>query len=85
MSERDAFRQILAELHEAAFEPVRWANASALIDEALGTHGSTLLFGAGDTDEDIRLHFSGENSRFKLGISSADGETSAWVGAGWSF
>lgn len=58
MSERDAFGRIVAELHEAAFEPVRWANASALIDEALGTHGSTLLFGAGDSEEEIRIHFS---------------------------
>ena len=57
MNERDAFRRILATLHEAALDPVRWAAASALIDKALGTHGSNLMFGAGDSEEDVRIHF----------------------------
>ena len=63
MSERDGFDRILAALHEAALDPVRWADASALIDEALGTHGSSLLFGAGETEEDVRIHFSWTHHR----------------------
>lgn len=33
----------------------------------------------------VGVHFSGENSRFKLGVTSSGGETGASVGAGWSF
>ena len=40
MSEEDAFERILASLHEAALDPVRWPSTAALIDEALGTHGN---------------------------------------------
>ena len=57
VSEQDAFGRILAALHAAALDPDRWADASALIDEALGTYGSSLLFGAGDAEEDIRIYF----------------------------
>ena len=39
----------------------------------------------GETAIAVGVHFSGENSRFKIGITSADGETGASVGAGWSF
>ena len=39
----------------------------------------------GETALAVGVHFSGENSRFKIGITSADGETGASVGAGWSF
>ena len=58
MSEREAFDHILETLHEAALDHARWSNASLLIDEALGTHGNSLLFADGDTDEDIRVFFS---------------------------
>ena len=68
MSEQDAFERILASLHEAALDQDRWANASALIDETLGTHGSSLVSGDGDSQEDIRIHstrtyFRGERLR----------------------
>ena len=56
-SELNAFERILAALHEAALDPARWPGASALIDEALGTQGSTLAFGDGESDEDYRLYF----------------------------
>ena len=52
------FDRILASLHEVALDYSRWPAASALIDEALGTHGSTMLFADGDTDEDIRVFFA---------------------------
>ena len=57
MSERDAFKRILAALHEAALDPGRWPGASALIDEALGTHGSSVALGDGDAEEDYRIYF----------------------------
>ena len=58
MSERDAFDGILASLHEAALDHRRWSSATALIDEALGTHGSSMVCGDGDSEEDIRIHFA---------------------------
>ena len=56
-SELNAFERIFASLHEAALDPARWPSASALIDEALGTHGSTLACGDGESEEDYRIHF----------------------------
>ena len=51
------YERILAALHEAALDPARWPGASALIDEALGTHGSTLALGDGESKEDFRVYF----------------------------
>ena len=56
-SEPNAFERILAALHEAALDPDRWPRASALIDELLGTHGSTLACGDGEAEEDYRTYF----------------------------
>ncbi len=56
-SKLNAFERILAALHEAALDPARWPDASALIDEALGTHGSTLASGDGEAQGDYRTHF----------------------------
>ena len=58
MSEREAFERILASLHEAALDHARWSSASALIDEALGAHGSSMVFGDGDCAEDTRIYFA---------------------------
>ncbi len=58
MSERDAFERILDSLHEVAFDHTRWSSASALIDEALRTHGSSMVFGEGDSAEEVRIHFA---------------------------
>ena len=57
MSEGERFERILGSLHEAALDRTRWPRASALIDEALGTHGSTLVLGDGESDDDYRLYF----------------------------
>ena len=57
MSERDAFDSILASLHEAALDRGRWSSATALIDDALRTHGSSMVCGDGDSEENIRIHF----------------------------
>ncbi len=55
--ELNAFERILASLHEAALDDARWPATSALIDETLGTHGSTLACGGGDPEEGYRIHF----------------------------
>ena len=58
MSEAEKFGRVLASLHDAALDPTRWPGASRLIDEALGTHGSTLALGDGDPEEGNRVHFA---------------------------
>ena len=57
MSEAEAFERILASLHAAALDPARWPGASALIDEALGTHGNTLACGGGESEEASRVYY----------------------------
>ena len=47
----------MASLHEAALDRARWSSASALIDEGLGTHGSSMVFGDGSSAEDTRIFF----------------------------
>ena len=58
MSEREAFERILASLHEAALDRAHWSTASALIDDILRAHGSSMVFGDGDSEEDIRIYFA---------------------------
>ena len=58
MSERDAFDGILASLHEAALDRRHWSSATKLIDDALRTHGSSMVCGDGDSEDDIRIHFA---------------------------
>ena len=57
MSGREAFERIVASLHEAALGRAPWSSASALIDEALGTHGSSMVFGDGSCAGDTRIFF----------------------------
>ena len=57
MSEWETFESILASLHEAAIGPDGWPDASGLIDRVLGTYGSTLACGDGESEEDYRLYF----------------------------
>lgn len=54
MSERETFERMMASLQETALDRARWSGASALIDEALGVHGNTMVFG----DEDVRIYFA---------------------------
>ena len=58
MSEREAFDRILAALHEVALDRAHWSIATALIDEALHAHGSSMVFGDGRSDEDVRINFA---------------------------
>lgn len=57
VTDEASFHGILASLHEAALDPARWPGFSALVDEALGVQGTSMLFGDGDTDEDARIAF----------------------------
>ena len=63
MKDEATFERILASLHEAALDPARWPGFSALADEALGVHGTSMLFGDGETDEDARIAFQWTCSR----------------------
>ena len=58
MSEQEAFDGILASLHEAALDRARWSTATALIDDALRAHGSSMVFGDGNSEKDIRIYFA---------------------------
>ena len=58
MSEREAFERILASLHEASLDCERWSTATGLIDDALRTHGSCMVFGDGTLDEDVQIYFA---------------------------
>ena len=57
MRDEAIFGRILGSLHEAALDPARWPDFSAVVDEALGVHGSSMLFGDGEADEDVRIGF----------------------------
>ena len=52
------FDRLLASLHEVAFDYARWPTASALIDEVLGTHGNSMMFGEGEAGQGIHIHFA---------------------------
>ena len=57
MNPDDAFERILASLHEAMLDDTRWPATSALIDEACGTGGSSLVVSEGSGREH-RIHFA---------------------------
>ncbi len=58
MSGQDAFERIMASLYDAMLDDVHWPATSALIDEACGITGNTLLVGEGPKD-DLRVLFVG--------------------------
>ncbi len=58
MSDQDAFERILASLYEAMLDDTHWPATSALIDEACGLTGNTLMVGEGPKD-DLRVQFIG--------------------------
>ena len=57
MNPDDVFERSLAALYEAALDDALWPTASALVEEAVGTGGSTLSVGEG-FDDDVRLRFA---------------------------
>ena len=58
MGDLETFDRILASLHKFALDHADWSSASALIDEALGTYGNSIVFAEGDSNEDVRIHFT---------------------------
>ena len=58
MSDQDAFERILASLHDATLDAVQWPTTSALIDEACGMQGNSLIVSEGPPDA-IRVLFFG--------------------------
>ncbi|MCY4595421.1 MAG: helix-turn-helix transcriptional regulator [Bryobacterales bacterium] len=62
MSDQDAFEKILASLYDAMLNDVHWQATSALIDEACGITGNTLMVGEGPKD-DARVLFVGHFNR----------------------
>ena len=55
MSQHDAFDRIVRAMHDAAFDDTRWPAASALIDDACRTKGNTLVFGGGQTQDEVEI------------------------------
>ena len=58
MSDRSAFERVLGPLHDAMLDDTHWPAASALVDEACGMTGNSLMVGEGPK-EDIRAAFVG--------------------------
>ena len=54
MSDQDVFERILASLYDAMLDDARWPAALALIDEACGITGNSLLVGEGPKN-DVRV------------------------------
>ena len=57
MSQQDEFERIVGLLNEAMLDDARWLEASALIDEALGSKGNHLVFSNQSWNEDIDVLF----------------------------
>ncbi len=58
MSEQDVFDHVLASLHSAALDDAHWPQTSGLIDEACGSKGNMLVFGDGDSGDDVEIFFA---------------------------
>ena len=58
MSQQDLFEGILRSLHAAVLDDGRWPATSALIDEACGSKGNTLVSGDGASQDDINIFFA---------------------------
>ena len=71
MSERDAFERVVDGLNEAMLDDARWAETSALIDEAFRTKGNVVVFANEPAKGDIEVFFAKCHFR---GI-----DRSAWV------
>lgn len=53
MNEQERFDLILASLHRATIDDSLWPATAGLIDEACGVRGNMLLFGQGNSQEDV--------------------------------
>ena len=57
MNQQDAFERIVDSLNAATLDLALWLEASALIDEALGSKGNHLVFSNQSWNEDIEVFF----------------------------
>ena len=55
MGQPEAFDGILASLHQTTFDDAECPVTSALIDDAVGAHGNSLVFGDGRYPDDLRI------------------------------
>ena len=60
---QDGFERVLAALHKAALGDVEWASAAALVDDLIGAHGHSLVYGALGPGGEPEIHMA----RFFLG------------------
>lgn len=56
MSDQDAFDRVVTSLHDAMLDDLHWPTTSALIDEACGVTGQSLMVGEGGTDDRKALY-----------------------------
>ena len=63
MSERDAFDRILSAVHQATLDDLHWPRASRLIEEKLRASSSSLVFGAGNSEQGVRIFMARSFSR----------------------
>ena len=55
MKDANPYERIVTALHEAALDDTRWPATSALIDEAFGASGNSIVFADESTPGDIRI------------------------------
>lgn len=58
----DIFDRVLVSLHDATLDDAHWPSASALIDEACGATGNSLVVGDGFGD-DVHVYFAAFHRR----------------------
>ena len=58
MSREELFERTLRALHTGVFDDDLWPASSALIDEFCGSKGSFVVFGDGDSNDDIDIFFA---------------------------
>ena len=58
MSRHDLFAQILASLHDTLFDDAQWPATSGLLDDACGSTGNILVFGEGQSQDDVDIFFA---------------------------
>ena len=58
MDQQDAFRRIVDSLNGAMLDDARWSGTSALIDEAVGATGSTVMYGEEISKAHSEIYFS---------------------------
>ena len=58
MNQQEAFDRIVGSLHDTTFDDDQWAATSALIEDSCGSKGTSLVFGSGNSPEEIEIFFA---------------------------